>query len=551
MEASDSGQDIGPTTTLKTDEPPTNYPKGLSLFLICTGLSLSVLCLGLDRTIVSTAIPKITSDFNSLPDIGWYGSAYMLTSCCFQLIFGKLYAELDIKWLFLFALAIFEVGSIICAAAPNSAALIIGRAVAGIGAAGILTGALVILAHSVSLRNRPRVTGIMGGVVGISQMIAPTLGGVFTDYLTWRWCFWISLPLGAVTLAAVFFLVHLPASATTQWKGGSAADIFRRFDLLGNSVLIPSVVSLLLALEWGGTKYAWSSWRVILTLTVFSVTILAWGAIQYVSGDNATVPLRIIRGRSMASAMWYTFCIMGVFFTLVQFIPVWFQSIKDDSAYQSGIDLLASTVPLSVFIVVSGFLTSKIGYYVPQMIVGTVATSVATGMITVFGLDTNTSYWIGTLILLGFGLGIGAQQPVMIPQTVLTGPDISLGTSVIIFSQTISGTVWVSVANNIFHDTLVSELAARAPTVDPEAVVLSGASEIPLRLGPIYPDAIGDILASYSTALQKLWIIPLVLSCLSAIALAFVEWKSVKGPDPRAPTPSGDEEKTSDPESVT
>ncbi|KAK0641312.1 major facilitator superfamily domain-containing protein [Cercophora newfieldiana] len=515
-------------------EPSTEptYPNTFSLFLICLGLFLSVLCFGLDRTIITTAVPKITRDFNSLEDIGWYHSAYMLTSCCFQLPFGKLYAELDVKWLYLFSLVIFEVGSVLCAAAPNSVVLIVGRAIAGVGAAGLICGVFVIIAFCAPLHNRPRITGMVGGAMGVAQIIAPTLGGALTDYVSWRWCFWINLPMGAVTFVAVAFLVNIPKADTSakrekKPKYEGLAGIARRFDLAGTAFLLPAIVSLLLALQWGGTEYAWGSWRVVLTLVVFGVAIVIWCGIQYRSGDNATVPLRIVKGRSMLSAIWFMFCIMGVLIIIVQYVTIWFQASLGISAYQSGVNLLATSVPMSFTFIAAGFLTSKIGYYVPQMIGCTILSSVATGMITRFSLETSKAYWIVSLLLTGIGIGLGAQQPLTIPQVVLTNADVSLGTSVVIFSQTLSGTVWVSVANNIFHDRLVSELTTRVPTVDPDVVVAAGANGIAETLGHIYPDEIGAILKAYDAALGHVWIIIVSLACLSVFGL-FTEWKSVK-----------------------
>ncbi|KAK0620475.1 major facilitator superfamily domain-containing protein [Immersiella caudata] len=511
------------------------YPNTLSLFLICLGLFLSVLCFGLDRSIITTAVPKITSDFNALEDIGWYHSAYMLTSCCFQLMFGKLYSELDMKWLYLTALAIFEVGSVICAAAPNSVSLIIGRAIAGVGAAGIVSGVFVIIAHIAPLHTRPKITGMVGGAMGIAQVIAPTLGGALTDYVSWRWCFWINLPMGAVTFVAVIFLVNVPRSAAltnsekkAEYKG--LAGLVRRFDLLGAVFLLPAVVSLLLALQWGGTQYAWGSWRVVTTVVVFGVTTLVWAGIQYRAGDDATVPLRIVKGRSMLSAIWFTFCVMAVLFIFVQYVTIWFQAAMGVSAYQSGINLLAATASMSVTFIASGFLTSKIGYYVPQMIASTVITCISCGLTTRFDLSTSKAYWIISLLLTGLGVGLGAQQPFIIPQTVLTGPDIAVGTSVVIFFQTLSGTIFISVANNIFHDQLVSELRNRVPTVSPEVVISVGASGIAEALGGRYPGEIGVILESYSAALGRVWIILAVLACLSVFGAVFPEWRSVKKP---------------------
>ncbi|KAK0636634.1 major facilitator superfamily domain-containing protein, partial [Bombardia bombarda] len=509
------------------------YPKGISLILICLGLFLAVLCTGLDRLILATAIPKITSEFSSLPDIGWYGSAYLLTSCCFQLMYGKLYAEYNVKSLFVVALLIFEVGSVLCAAAPSSPVLILGRAVAGLGSSGLLTGALTILAHISPLHNRPKMLGAVGSAIGIAQIVAPTLGGVFTDYATWRWCFWINLPIGGVTFLVVVFLVHLPSSAKAKKpsKEDAAAppqSVWQKFDLLGTVFLVPALVCLLLALQWGGTAYPWNSWRVILTLTLFSVCFVVWGCIQYRAGDKATVPMRIVSMRSMQCAMWFIFCVTSVLFVVVNFVPLWFQAVKNVSAHQSGINFLATTVSLSVLAVLSGFLTSRIGYYVPQMIGCTVLVSVGAGLITRFGVDTSQGYWIGTLVLFGLGIGMGGQTPVMVPQTVLTGGDISRGTSVIIFAQTISGTIWVSVANTIFQDGIIAELAIHAPTANPNVVVAAGGNGFVEAMRRVYPDMVDQIVLSYSLALQRVWIIAVVLACVSTFGAVFQEWRSVK-----------------------
>ncbi|KAK1752244.1 major facilitator superfamily domain-containing protein [Echria macrotheca] len=531
MTGTDDTASESPRNAVSEAASEPEYPSGIALILISTSLFLAAFCLGLDRTIITTAIPKITSEFSSLPDIGWYGSAYTLTTCCVQLVFGKLSAELNVKWVFLFALSIFEVGSIICAAAPNSPVLIAGRAIAGIGAAGIMTGALVILSLSVPLHTRPRLTGAVGGVVCIAQIVAPTLGGAFTDYATWRWSFWINLPIGAVAAAIVVFLVHIPPSATARPKtdkDGSLVGIAKRFDLLGSALLMPSLICLLLALQWGGTKYSWNSWRSILTLTLFAATFVAWILVQYRAGDNATVPPRLITNRSMASAVWYMFCGMAVLSIIVSFMPVWFQSAKAVSAYQSGINLLAFTAAMSVSVIASGFITSKVGYYVPQMIAGTVAMSIAAGLITRYNTATSSAYWIGTLVLFGFGIGIGGQQPIMVPQTLYSGPDASIGMSMMIFAQTLSGTIWISVGNNIFQDRLVAEIETRAPGVDPKTVVAAGAGEIAISLGKIYPDAIGQILEAYSAALRQLWVLVVILACLGALGCVFIEWKSVK-----------------------
>ena len=177
------------------DDAEIVYPTGLKLAIITIALCFVVLCVALDNTIIATAIPRITDDFHALGDVGWYGSAYLLTTCAFQLLFGKFYSFFSIKWTFLTALGVFELGSLVCGVAPNSVALIVGRAIAGVGAAGLFSGALIIVAYTVPLQKRPTYTGFISGMYGVASVVGPLMGGAFTDHVTWRWCFYINLPV--------------------------------------------------------------------------------------------------------------------------------------------------------------------------------------------------------------------------------------------------------------------------------------------------------------------------------------------------------------------
>lgn len=170
--------------------------------------------MALDNTIIATAIPRITDQFKALNDVGWYGSAYLLTTCACQLIFGKFYTFYSIKWVYLIALFIFEIGSLICGVAPNSVTLIIGRAIAGVGSAGIFSGAVLIVASTVPMRQRPTYMGVIGGMYGIASVAGPLLGGVFTDKLTWRWCFYVRIDQNLIqrhtlTLPLIRSIFHL------------------------------------------------------------------------------------------------------------------------------------------------------------------------------------------------------------------------------------------------------------------------------------------------------------------------------------------------------
>lgn len=250
--------------------------------------------------------------------MGWYASAYLLTACSFQLTFGKLYTFYSLKWVFLTALAIFEIGSLVCGAAPTSTALIIGRAVAGVGSAGIFSGAVLIIAQSVPLQKRPAYTGILGAMYGIASVAGPLLGGAFTDKLTWRMNFYINLPFGAV--ATVFILFLLPASKKAHFSHLSLKEKILLMDVEGTICFLPGVIALLLALQWGGSKYAWSDGRIIGLFVVFGVLIISFVAIQIWKQDKATIPPRVFMNRSIWSSALYLTLAGGSFFILLYYV---------------------------------------------------------------------------------------------------------------------------------------------------------------------------------------------------------------------------------------
>ena len=456
--------------------------------------------------------------------MGWYASAYLLTTCSFQLLFGKFYTFFSIKWVFLLTIGIFELGSLVCGVSPNSTTLIVGRAIAGLGSAGIFSGALIIIAYTVPLQKRPIYTGLIGGMYGIASVAGPLMGGAFTDHVSWRWCFYINLPIGAVTFAIITLFFKSPPREKEASIGFS--ERFKQFDPIGTILFLPAIVCLLLALQWGGTKYPWSNGRIITLFVLFGILIILFVAVQFWKGETATVPPRIMNQRSMLGAAWFAICLGGAFFLFIYYLPIWFQAIKGVSATESGIRNLPLILGQVIMSVGSGILISKFGYYTPFMYFSVVFMSIGAGLLTTFNVSSGHAMWIGYQVIFGFGTGMGFQQPIIAAQTVLPLDDIPIGTASLLFIQLLGGALFVSVGQNIFTNTLVKNLEVAVPNLNVNDIIQGGATNLK---NTVDAKSIAAVLVAYNGALTKTFQISLVLACLAALGAAVMEWKSVKG----------------------
>lgn len=383
---------------------------GFKLASVIISVTLVAFLIMLDTSIIGTAIPRITTDFHSLPDVGWYGAAYLLASCSLQPLTGRFYTLFDTKWTFLSFFGVFELGSLLCGVAVSSKMLIVGRAVAGMGSAGLTNGALTIIAACIPLEKRPMYLGFMMSIGQIGIILGPLVGGLLTQYTTWRWCFYINLPPGAV-VALLFFLIRIPdRRAKSDGVKSTLMTTVRKLDLLGFVFFAPAAIQFLLALEWGGTRYHWNSAVIIGLFCGAAGTFALFLFIEYRKGDEAMIPFPMLRRRIFACSCLAMLFFGGSMYILTFYLPIYFQAVRDATPTMSGVDLLPSILTQILFALTSGYLVGRLGYYLPWAVVSGVLVSISNGLLSTLTPASSTGDWVGFQIFGGAGRGCGLQM---------------------------------------------------------------------------------------------------------------------------------------------
>ncbi|KAI3390414.1 hypothetical protein diail_9733 [Diaporthe ilicicola] len=476
----------------------------------------SGLLVALDATAVSTAMPSMIRDLGSSQAYMWISNAYLLTSTAFTPLFGQSANIFGRRILTLLAILIFAIGSAISGPAPTLGVLVAGRAIQGIGAAGLNTMVEVIVCDLVPLRERGKYMGFIFSIYGIGTSIGPVIGGAIAARATWRWIFYINLPLAALSL----LLVGVSLSTLPVNRDATRRSSLKRIDFSGNTLLVASITSILLALTWGGGSQPWSSWRAFLPLILGLLGLVLFLLVESRVAEPTT-PLRLFSNRTSFAGFWLSFTHHVLTYWIIFVLPIYFQAVKEASALTSGVDLLPTSILFMPFAILSGAILTKLGRYRPIHFAGFISFILALGLFTRLDGNSTTAYSAGVQILAGVGMGLITTVTLPTILAPLAEADVAVATATWAFMRGF-GTIWGAAIPLAIFNTKVNDLVKSRIADGRTSTLLSNGGAYALAAGgfaysSIDPGLKATVKGIYVDSLQLCWQVGLAFALLGLL----------------------------------
>ncbi|KAK4051903.1 hypothetical protein OIV83_002608 [Microbotryomycetes sp. JL201] len=432
----------------------TTYLPAKRIIIVLLAMQSAVFLAFLDQAIVSTALSNIVAAFDGGRASSWVASAYLLTSTAFQPMWGRGSDIFGRKATLIACVVLFLIGSLACALAQSMLQLIIFRGLQGAGGGGLLTLVLIVISDICSLRERGRYQGITEAVIAIANGVGPLLGGVLSEKVSWRWCFWINLPIGGVGVLTIWYFLPLQGVRNSMKKKLS------QIDYLGSFMTLAFTILLLLPINWGGTSFAWSSSVVIGCLVGSGVAFIIF-ILWETRARIPIVPPSIFRIPTVACILTNTFISGATILVQIFYIPQFIQIVRGESAIRSGVLILPLLLCTTASVFVAGQLVARLGEYKHFIVCGYAIWSISLGLQSTLNESTSTAKLVGFLILTGFGQGQTLQTSMVAAQAAVERSEMSVVTSTRVFVRSLGGTVFLAVASSLINNVLRHDLIPR------------------------------------------------------------------------------------------
>ncbi len=500
-------------TTTAAEAPPRELTRR-AINLIFVTVMLGILVSALDQTVVSTALPTIVGDLGGGGHVSWVATSYILTETIATVLAGKLGDLFGRKQVFQVSMVIFIIGSALSGLAGSMTTLIIWRALQGIGAGGLTVTATALIGDVIPLRERGKYQGALGAVFGVTTVVGPLLGGVFTDDLSWRWVFYINVPIGVVVIALAAWTIPSVRAAGRPV-----------IDYLGVAFVTVGAGGLVLATSLGGNSFAWSSPTIIAMYAVSVVAVIGFVFIE-LRAREPILPMRLFRDPVFSVVMVLAFIVGFTLLGSITFLPTYLQYVKGVSATVSGLRTLPLVIGLLITSISTGVLVGRTGRYKIFPVTGFFV--MAVGLYLLSRLTPETGFWVmsGSMFVLGIGIGLAMQVLTIIVQNTARYEDLGVATSAVTFFRTLGSSFGTAVFGAIYSNGLTSRLrsaVARSPEVNPKAITTPEALHR-------YPDAaIRLIVAAYSDTLHVVFLSAVPVAVLGFVVSLFLKEVPLRG----------------------